>query len=121
MAMTCEQLWKGCLDVIKDNIPETAYDTWFAPIMPLKYENNIFVLQVPSPFFVEYIEEKYIDLLGKTLYRVVGEGTRLEYRVLVDKGNNKKIPLPSAADQPRPVSPVYPMRTPIEGVIHLPT
>ena len=102
MAMTCEQLWKGCLDVIKDNIPETAYDTWFAPIMPLKYENNIFVLQVPSPFFVEYIEEKYIDLLGKTLYRVVGEGTRLEYRVLVDKGNNKKIPLPSAADQPRP-------------------
>ncbi len=102
MTKNHEQLWKNCLDVIKDNIPETAFDTWFAPIVPLKYENNIFVLQVPSPFFVEYIEEKYIDLLGKTLYRVIGEGTRLEYRVLVDKSNNKKMPMPSSADQPHP-------------------
>ncbi len=101
MEQTHVKLWKSCLEVIKDNIPGTAFDTWFAPIVPLKYEDNIFVLQVPSPFFVEYIEEKYIDLLGKTLYRVAGEGTRLEYRVLVDKSNDKKIPLPSAAENSR--------------------
>ncbi len=79
--MTHEEYWNGCLAVIKDNLSEKAYNTWFAPIVALQYENDTFVLQVPSQFFVEYIEEKYIDLLRSTLYRVVGRGTKLEYRV----------------------------------------
>ena len=80
-----EKLWNKCLEVIKDNISEASYNTWFTPIIPLQYDKNVFVLQVPSQFFVEYIEEKYIDLLRMTLYRVVGNGTRLEYRVMIDQ------------------------------------
>ncbi len=99
-----EQLWECCLNVIKDNITEASFNTWFTPIVPLKYENNIFVLQVPSQFFVEYIEEKYIDLLRMTLYREVGPGTRLEYRVLIDKTSGKETQIPSAAEKPRPRS-----------------
>ena len=97
-----EQLWNRCLSVIKDNISEASYNTWFAPIVALKYEENVFVLQVPSQFFVEYIEEKYIDLLRMTLYRVVGQGTRLEYRVLIDKTTGKGTQIPSANEQPKP-------------------
>lgn len=99
-----EQLWERCLNVIKDNITEASFNTWFAPIVPLKYENNIFVLQVPSQFFVEYIEEKYIDLLRMTLYREVGMGTRLEYRVLIDKTSGKGTQIPSSAEKPKPKS-----------------
>lgn len=97
-----EQLWTRCLSVIKDNISEASYNTWFAPIVALKYENSIFVLQVPSQFFVEYIEEKYIDLLRMTLYREVGVGTRLEYRVLIDKSSGKGTQIPSASESPKP-------------------
>ena len=99
-----EQLWSNCLSVIKDNITEASFGTWFAPIVPLEYENNVFVLQVPSQFFVEYIEEKYIDLLRMTLHREVGSGTQLEYRVLVDKSSGKGTQIPSAAEQPKPKS-----------------
>lgn len=97
-----EQLWSRCLSVIKDNISEASFNTWFAPIVALKYEENVFVLQVPSQFFVEYIEEKYIDLLRMTLYRVVGQGTRLEYRVLIDKTSGRGTQIPSANEQPKP-------------------
>jgi chromosomal replication initiator protein len=99
-----DQLWIRCLSVIKDNISEASFNTWFSPIVPLKYENNIFVLQVPSQFFVEYIEEKYIDLLRMTLYREVGVGTRLEYRVLIDKSSGKGTQIPSAGEHPKPKS-----------------
>lgn len=101
-----EKLWSKCLEVIKDNISEASYSTWFAPIQPLQFENNIFVLQVPSQFFVEYIEEKYIDLLRMTLFRVVGQGTRLEYRVLIDQASNKGTRIPSEGnhEKPRPVN-----------------
>lgn len=97
-----EKLWNSCLDVIKDNISEASFNTWFAPIVALKYENNVFVLQVPSQFFVEYIEEKYIDLLRMTLYRVVGNGTRLEYRVLIDKTSGKGTQIPSTNEHSKP-------------------
>ena len=102
MNQNFEQLWGRCLAVIKDNINETSYNTWFAPIVPLQYEDNVFVLQVPSQFFVEYIEEKYIDLLRMTLYREVGNGTRLEYRVLIDKSSGQGTQIPSAVEQPKP-------------------
>jgi chromosomal replication initiator protein len=97
-----EQLWSRCLSVIKDNLSESLVSTWFAPIVALQYENNIIVLQVPSQFFVEFIEEKYIDLLRMTLYRVIGVGTRLEYRVLIDKSNGKGTQIPSVNEKLKP-------------------
>lgn len=77
-------LWNRCLDIIRDNVPEQAYKTWFLPIVPLKYEDKTLVVQVPSQFFYEFLEEKYVDLLRKTLYKVIGEGTQLVYNVKVD-------------------------------------
>ena len=68
-------LWNRCLDVIKDNVPETTYNTWFAPIVPLKYEDKTLILQIPSQFFYEILEERFVDLIRKTLYKVIGEGT----------------------------------------------
>ena len=94
-----EQLWNSCLKIIKDNINEASFNTWFSPIVPVMYENKVFVLQVPSQFFVEYIEEKYIDLLRMTLTRVAGSGTKLEYRVLIDKSSGTGTQIPSTAEQ----------------------
>ncbi len=90
-------LWKQCLKVIKDNVNDVAYETWFSPIVPLAYQNNEFVVQVPSQFFYEYIEEKFIDLLRKTLYRVVGEGTQLKYRIIMDKVTQTATDIPSTS------------------------
>lgn len=97
-----EKLWSKCLEVIKDNINEASFNTWFMPIVPLQYENNVLVLQVPSQYFVEFIEEKYIDLLKMTLYRVLGEGTLLEYRVLIDKSSGQGTRIPSEGNHPKP-------------------
>lgn len=96
-----EQLWTKCLSIIKDNINEASYNTWFAPIVPVKFENKVFVLQVPSQFFMDYIEEKYIDLLRMSLTRVAGNGTKLEYHVLIDQnsGAGPQMPSPSTTRQ----------------------
>ncbi|MEG1563927.1 MAG: chromosomal replication initiator protein DnaA [Bacteroides sp.] len=79
------ELWNRCLDIIRDNVPESTYKTWFVPIVPLKYEDNTLIVQVPSQFFYEFLEDKFVDLLRKTLYKVIGEGTKLMYNVMVDR------------------------------------
>ena len=102
-------LWEHCLKIIKDNVPETTYNTWFAPIVPLKYKDNTLILQIPSQFFYEILEEQYVDLLRKTLYKVIGKGTKLMYNVMVDKTSvpNQTVNLEasnrSTAVTPRPV------------------
>ena len=81
-------LWNHCLQMIHDNVPETTYKTWFEPIVPLKYEDKALTIGVPSPFFYEFLEEKFAELLRVTLNKQIGEGTRLMYSVLTDKTNH---------------------------------
>ena len=79
-----EIVWSNCLKIIKDNIKSISYRTWFEPIVPLRLENNILTIQVPSPFFYEYLEEQYIDLLRKTLRKELGADAKLEYNVVME-------------------------------------
>lgn len=88
------ELWDHCLTVIKDNLPEQTYNTWFTPIKPLKYEDQTLFLQVPSLFFYEYLEEKFIGLLRETIYKIFGDGTKLMYYVTVVKSPQTELPLP---------------------------
>jgi chromosomal replication initiator protein len=77
-------IWNSCLKVIKDNVPENSFKTWFEPILPVKLENHVLTIQVPSPFFYEYLEEQYIDILKKTLRRELGADAKLEYHIVMD-------------------------------------
>ncbi len=93
MNSDCRLLWNNCLNVIRDNIPEPAFNTWFLPIVPLKYKDHVLTVQVPSQFFYEYLEDKYLDLIQQTLYREIGEGTILNYRILVETESNTVVEL----------------------------
>lgn len=88
MSANTQKLWANCLEVIKDNIPLAAFNTWFLPIVPLSYENKVFTIQVPSQFFYEYLEETFVDLLKVSLHKEIGPDTILQYRVLMENTSN---------------------------------
>ncbi|MDR0431411.1 MAG: chromosomal replication initiator protein DnaA [Tannerellaceae bacterium] len=90
-----QTLWTRCIGVIKDIVPEAVFNTWFVPIVPLSYEDNKFTIQVPSQFFYEYLEEKYVNVLKVTIHRVIGKGTILNYRVVVDKTTGGTVDYPT--------------------------
>ncbi|AYD47480.1 chromosomal replication initiator protein DnaA [Arachidicoccus soli] len=88
MNKTAESVWASCLDIIKDIVEWQHFKTWFEPIVPVELkDNSVLLIQVPSNFFYEYLEEHYVSLLAKTLKRQLGRQARLEYRILVDSGN----------------------------------
>ena len=82
-----ERVWNNCLNVIKDNVPSISFRTWFEPIVPLKLENDILTIQVPSPFFYEYLEEQYIDILRKVVKKELGPDAKLEYNVIMQNNS----------------------------------
>src|ERR1700755_3005147 len=93
MTKTADKVWDNCLKIIKDIVEWQHFKTWFEPIKPLELNGNVLLIQVPSQFFFEYLEEHYINLLAKTLKRELGKTARLEYRIMVDSGNSKNKPL----------------------------
>ena len=92
------ELWNRCLSIVRDNVGESMYSTWFTPIVPLSYNDNKFVIQVPSQFFYEYIEQQFAFLLRQALNRVVGQETQLLYRIMIDHSNtnNGSTTIPTA-------------------------
>ncbi|MFO7368863.1 MAG: chromosomal replication initiator protein DnaA [Bacteroidales bacterium] len=79
-----KEVWSNCLKIIKDNVPSISFRTWFEPIVPLRLENKVLTIQVPSPFFYEYLEEKYIDIISKTLRKELGYEAKLEYSIVME-------------------------------------
>ena len=80
-------LWDKCLALIKENVSEQQYKTWFSPIVFESYsdKDKTLLVQVPSPYVYEYLEEYYIDLLSRVLSKCFGAGVRLTYRIVADK------------------------------------
>ena len=93
---TIQQQWAQCQTILADNLTSSAYQTWFAPIVPVKFAEGVLVLQAKSQFVVEYIEQNYLPLLSSAIIRVFGRGTKLEYRVLIDSTSGAGTMLPSA-------------------------
>ncbi len=84
MNQTHASIWESCLSIIKSNLTDKSFNTWFNPIKSIKFENNILTIQVPNRFFYDYIEEHYLGTLKKTIYQVLGPKGQLEYKILVD-------------------------------------
>ena len=93
---TIQEQWGQCQTILSDNMTTSAYRTWIAPIVPLQFAEGVLVLQVKSQFVAEYIEQNYLPLLSAAIIRVFGQGTKLEYRVLIDSASGAGTMLPSA-------------------------
>ena len=95
MIRHCVEIWEDCLKMIKDNINPQSYKTWFEPIKPVAYENDILTIQVPSQFVYEYLESHYISLLRLTINKVLGPKGRLEYSIVMDAENPLDVRVPT--------------------------
>lgn len=87
-----EKVWSQCIKIIRDNVNPQSFKTWFEPIKPVKIEDKILTIQVPSQFFYEWLEEHYIELLRKTIKKELGTEGRLEYSIVMDSAYNNNKP-----------------------------
>ena len=94
-----EVVWNNCLNIIGSIIQENIFTTWFKPIIPVRLKNNVLTIEVPSSFFREYLEEHFIDLLGKSLRRELGAQAKLEYNVKISS-SGPTITIPQQSTQP---------------------
>ena len=81
MLKPVNSIWDSCLSIIKDSVSAQSYTTWFEPIVPVGFEENLLTIQVPSQFFYEWLEEHYVSLIGKALRQVTDAPCRIKYNI----------------------------------------
>ncbi len=76
-------VWEKCLKDIQREVDAKAFHLWFKPLYPLEIKPGpTLVLQVPSDYFSDWLEQHYLPILRKVLVRHLGSKVRLEYAIL---------------------------------------
>ena len=66
------RLWAQILDDVEERVgSRQAFDTWFKPIVPLEISIEAVLLEVPNPFFVDWIHEHHLATLKAGLAEIL--------------------------------------------------
>jgi len=93
MSRTPLEVWELVSARIAEQIKPDSYATWFKPITPIKWEDNILTVQVPSQFFYEWLEQHYSQTIQQAMTAAIGPGTKLLYSILMDVAPQKNDPI----------------------------
>jgi chromosomal replication initiator protein len=73
-------LWTRVLEYIKGQIPGEAYETWLAPTRGSELQDDVLIVEVPNPFFIDWIGQYYGSTVEEAVRTVLGEKTRVAFR-----------------------------------------
>ncbi len=86
MLKSANTVWNSCLELIKGKVGAQSFNTWFRPINPVSIEQDTLIIQVPSQFFYEWLEEHYVDVLREAIRSELGISAKLKYSIIIDRG-----------------------------------
>ena len=75
------QIWMQCLSIIKEMIHHQTFDTWFKPTKGYNLTQDTFTIQVPSQFFLDWLEEHHADRIKQVLVRQLGREVFIDFRI----------------------------------------
>ena len=93
MQKSHQTLWDTCLKLIRHNVTEQTYKTWFEPIVFENFDekSQTVLVQVPSQYVYEYLEQHYVRLMAWALNNSFKTNVKLAYRLVVDRENGKTV------------------------------
>ena len=114
-----EPLWQKVLAKTDGILPKDAVNQWISRIMPIALENGELVLAVRDTFTKQYIEPRYLALLGDAVHQALGADYTI--RLVVDA--KKAEPAKESVLRPEPVptkeEPKQSADTPAQGSLPL--
>jgi len=85
MVPSASEAWRTALRDLRDTLPERTVQNWLDPIDPLSLDTDAgtptLLLQVPTPFGIQYLRSRFHDELNRAVTQAVGEPTDIEYKV----------------------------------------
>jgi len=80
MELTAAELWTRVLVSARAGIPEQSYRTWLSGTSASALTDTELLVEAPSQFHVEWIEDKYGPMLSELTRRVMGRSLKIDFR-----------------------------------------
>jgi chromosomal replication initiator protein len=114
MELTAAEAWSSITSAAREVLPEQTFRTWLTSTEAVALSDDTLVVAAPTRFAVEWIEDKYGDLLRDLARRELGRSVhiqfehsgsadRLVFPELSGAGEAEEVPVPGAPT-PSPVS-----------------
>jgi len=73
-------LWGQVLTAVQTRLEtQQAFDTWLKPIVPLRLSPQVVELEVPNPFFIDWIHQYHLASLRLSLREVFGTDPEIRF------------------------------------------
>ena len=103
--MEKQNFWTECLDLIKQQISDQAFETWFSDVEIVDLSTEEIKLQVPNQYHYEWLEQKYRHLINEVVMQVGNQAKIVNYSVMM---SSKQInDIPKLNDDHVPPTPIY--------------
>ena len=57
------ELWAQCLLNIERQVRPQSFSNWFRPTLVNRFDENQLIIQVPSLFFADWVENHYLEMI----------------------------------------------------------
>ena len=126
MELTAHEAWIKIRASAQIVLPEQTYRTWLASTEAVSLSDDTLVISAPTKFAVEWVEDKYGDLLREIAERELGAQLRLRFE---HRGTEERIEFPNLPEPPiddlaailppDAARPDFPVRRPAQRALHL--
>ncbi len=78
---SAREVWRAVLGDLQLQVPRPTFETWLKPTEGVAENGEVFVVEAPTPFAVEWLERRMFHSLQRTLEKVAGHPVQLQLRV----------------------------------------
>jgi chromosomal replication initiator protein len=96
--MVAGDLWEQALQRIQSNLGSQTYEAWFRTLGPLEFDGTTLVLEVPSQFYADWLDQHYRGLIESSVAAAAERSVGVAFHVRPDA--------PPPALEPRPRGPL---------------
>ncbi len=78
---SAREVWRAVLGDLQLQVPRPTFETWLKPTEGVAESGEVFLVEAPTPFAVEWLERRMFHSLQRTLEKVAGHPVQLQLRV----------------------------------------
>ena len=103
--MTADQIWQAALRELQLQMTKATFDTWVKNTRAISHEDEVFVIGVPNALARDWLENRLLTTVERTLVGIIGHPVEVEFAVLEERA-----PAESQGQQPAAPSSIPPRR-----------
>ncbi len=80
MELSAADLWVQTLELAKSQVPEQGYQTWLKPTVAIGLTDSALIVEAPSEFHAQWVDDKFGATLRGLIPRVLGRPLEIRWQ-----------------------------------------